>query len=64
MKQLLTFAFLFLILAPSLRAPTQEKPLPPVIGTIAKPEKLNIPLKAAEAKNHGKFLKILYRLYG
>jgi hypothetical protein len=52
MKYLFTFASLFFILAPGLRAQTQDKPLPPVIGTIAKPEKLNLQLKAAEAKNH------------
>ncbi len=52
MKQLFAFAFLFLILTPGLRAQTPDKPLPPVIGTIAKPEKLKILLKAEEAKNH------------
>jgi DNA/RNA endonuclease YhcR with UshA esterase domain len=52
MKRLLAFAFLCLILTPGLRAQTPDKPLPPVIGTIAQPEKLKILLKAEEAKNH------------
>jgi DNA/RNA endonuclease YhcR with UshA esterase domain len=52
MKRLLAFAFLCLILPPGLRAQTPDKPQPPVIGTIAQPEKLKILLKAEEAKNY------------
>jgi hypothetical protein len=52
MKQLLTLAFLIFLLPFSLLAQTPDKPLPPVIGAIAKPGELKTQIKSEEAKNY------------